>query len=347
MAVGAVGLQTAIWNNNLRSMMLLALYPLVIALMVWIIAGLTGGLATGSEQVLFSWNSAVSTGNNIVFSYWPSIFAVVAAWFMIAFFFHGHMIRKLSHARPVTRQQEPELYNLLENLCISRGMTTPRLEIIETDALNAFASGIDDKSYAVTVTRGLLQALQKDELEAVLAHELTHILNRDVRLLIISVIFTGMIGFACQLFWDMIRHSLFRTRSGGRSGKKDMRVILILLAVGVVLWLGYTATLFTRFALSRRREFMADAGAVALTKNPAAMMRALQRISGHDKLPEFSPDIALMCIENSQPFFGLFATHPPIAARIEAISALSGEPAPAGAQEQNRPNPWKKPRKPE
>ena len=196
----------------------------------------------------------------------------------------------------------------------------PRLEIIETHARNAFASGIDRKSFCITVTRGLMNSLTKDELEAVLAHELTHILNRDVRLLIITIIFTGMIGFAAQLVWSQVRYGFVytsnrRDRGGG---------ILVMLALSAVLWAGYLATILTRFAISRRREYMADAGAVQMTKNPEAMMSALLRIAGRDTIPGASADIAVMCIENAQPFFGVFATHPPIKARVKMISDTTG-----------------------
>lgn len=143
-----------------------------------------------------------------------------------------------------------------------------------------------------------MNSLSKDELEAVLAHELTHILNRDVRLLIVTVIFTGMIGFAAQLVWSSIRYGLIF--GGGGRGNNRGGGVIIMLAIAVVLWVGYMATLLMRFALSRRREFMADAGAVELTKNPSAMMRALMRIAGRDQIQAprmISPRCALKIIK--------------------------------------------------
>lgn len=346
MALGTVGLKTAVWNNNLRSVALIALYPFLIAGMIWVIAALWGasmasGGTAGGLGVLAQMNGhdgapgiggngetlsvAIDTGNAAIAAYWPVIFGVVGCWFLIAALFHTQMIRSMSHAHPVTREQEPALYNLLENLCIARGMTMPRLEIIETSARNAFASGIDDKSYTITVTRGLMQALTDEEMEAVLGHELTHIVNHDVRLLIISIIFTGMVGFIAQTFWSNMRIAMMR-RSRGRN---NAGALLFLLAIGAVLWLGYMATMLTRFAISRRREFMADAGAIELTKKPEAMMSALLRIAGADRIPDVPDDIALMCIENGHRFMGLFATHPPITARIKAISEQTGTPIPA------------------
>lgn len=326
--MAGAGLKTHIWNNNLRSLILLATYPFLIALMVWAIAFLTGwGMVSGTYG--YSGDAAIHAAlrhsEGLILDWWPSILTVVAIWFTVAWFMQTSMVRALSHSRPVTREEEPELYNLLENLCISRGMTMPRLEIIETRARNAFASGTDERSYCITVTRGLLRSLQRDEIEAVLGHELTHIMNRDVRLLIVSVIFTGMIGFFAQMAWSSVRYGMFY--HGGRRGG-DKRVAAAIAVIALILWLGYIATMFTRFALSRRREFMADAGSVELTKNPDAMMRALMRIAGKDRIPEATDDIALMCIENSRPFFGLFATHPPLEERIRTIAEISGVPVP-------------------
>ncbi len=345
----STGLQTHIWNNNFKAMTLLALYPVMIIGIVWLCAFVLGAMGFSSTTYGNAQNSidiALPMANSLIYQYWPMILCGVVIWFVIAWFFHTRMIRKLSHSHPVTRKEEPELYNLLENLSIAAGIPAPRLEIIETHARNAFASGIDQNSYTVTVTRGLMQSLTKDEIEAVLAHELMHIMNKDVRLLIITIIFTGMIGFAAQMVWSQIRYGFIF--SGNRRNKGGG--VLIMIALAVILWLGYMITLCTRFAISRKREYMADAGAVQLTKNPQAMMRALQRIAGRDVIPETTGDIAMMCIENHKPFIGLFATHPPIAKRIEALSqvtrtpipSISIPPAPKDQRfQQERPhNPW-------
>ncbi len=347
MASAPAGLQTHIWNNNVKTMVLLAFYPLLIIGIVWLCAFVVGSMSAGGPLAPTNIQS-VNMATALVYAWWPAIFAGVVIWFILAYFFHTKMVRRLSHSHPVTRKDEPALYNLLENLSIAAGIPMPRLEIIETHARNAFASGIDQKSFCVTVTRGLMNSLTKDELEAVLAHELTHILNRDVRLLIITIIFTGMIGFAAQMVWSNIRYGFIysgRRRDNGGG-------ILIMMALACTLWLGYVVTLFTRFAISRKREYMADAGAVQLTKNPEAMMSALMRISGRDRIPETTDDIAMMCIENARPFMGLFATHPPIERRIHALAETTNTPVPqlsippASPEErfQNAPsefqNPW-------
>ena len=330
MARSTVGLSTHIWNNNLRCIVLLVLYPLLILAIFWLCAFALGMSMTHTPpEGVNGMGIMAHTANNLAYEFAPLIITGVAIWFTIAWFFHTRMIRKLARSHPVSRSEEPELYNLLENLCISRGMPLPKLEIIETHARNAFASGITIDTYSVTVTRGLMNSLAKDELEAVIAHELTHILNRDVRLLIVTVIFTGLFGFLAQMVWNSIRYNMFYV--GGRRDRNGGGAIMAMFIIAVILWLGYLASLLMRFALSRRREYMADAGAVEMTKNPDAMMRALMRIAGRDRIPETTDDIAMMCIENHVPFLGVFATHPPIDKRIRAISAVTGTPVPDSA----------------
>ena len=130
-------------------------------------------------------------------------YATIAAalWIVIAYFFHQNMIDAVTGGEDVTRQQQPRLYNLLENLCISRGIPMPKLKIMDSPALNAFATGLNRRQYAITVTTGLLKALNDQEIEAVLGHELTHIRNGDVQLMVVAVIIAGVVGFFGELFF--------------------------------------------------------------------------------------------------------------------------------------------------
>ena len=215
-------------------------------------------------------------------------FATIATliWILIAYKFHQRMIDAMTDGHGVTREEEPELYNLLENLCISRGIPMPKLKIAEDDALNAFATGLNQKQYSITVTRGLMEALDRDELEAVLGHELTHIRNGDVRMLVIAVVIAGVISFFGELIFRMFFQGSYygggRSRSGGdRKGGGAAIAILIAVALIVVAWI---LSIVIRFALSRRREFLADAGAVELTKNPDAMITALRKIENRGEL---------------------------------------------------------------
>lgn len=317
--MGAFGLQTHIWNNNLKSVLLLAGFPLLLLVLLY---GLSVGYV-GLTQV-------VEPGQGLALAFrhmariWPFAFIGAGLWFVIASFSYQSIIEASVGAKGLSRKEAPELYNLLENLCVSRGLTMPALNIIETPALNAFASGVSDKSYKVTVTRGLIDTLDRDEIEAVLAHELTHIMNRDVRLLIISVIFVGIFSFIGELVFRSMFHSGVRIGGHSRSRKGDSRGggILILVAIALIV-IAYLMALVIRFSLSQKREYLADAGAVELTRNPDAMIGALKKISGRSQI-DAPNDVQQMMVENTQPFAGIFATHPPIDKRIAALTEYAG-----------------------
>ena len=249
---------------------------------------------------------------------------------MIAYFFHGSLMRLASHSQPITRQQMPRIYNMLENLCISRGLAMPQFEVIDSPALNAFATGINDSTYRIVLTRGIIESLPDDELESVIGHELTHIINRDARLLVIAVIFVGMISFCAQLLYRGIiyggRPNYYARRSNNKNEGETM-LVGVLLALAILM-IGYVFAIAIRFALSRKREFLADAGSVELTKNPEAMMRALLRISGKDVVTGMPNEVQQMCIENTHEFLGMFATHPSTDARVRALSEMTNTPVP-------------------
>lgn len=318
--MGAFGLQTHIWNNNLKSVVLLAGFPVLLLLLLY---GLSVGYVGMTEPV-----DNVGEGMVLALDHmtrvWPFALLGAALWFAIAWFSYQKIIEASVGARSLTRKEAPDLYNLLENLCVSRGLTMPALNIIETPALNAFASGLDEKSYKVTVTRGLIETLDKDELEAVLAHELTHIMNRDVRLLIIAVIFVGIFSFFGEMVFRGLLRSGVRTGGYSRGRKGDSRGggMLILIAIAIIV-ITYLLALVIRFSLSQKREYLADAGAVELTRNPDAMISALQKISGNSDV-DAPNDIQQMMVENRNPFAGVFATHPPIKKRIEALTEFAG-----------------------
>jgi heat shock protein HtpX len=246
-------------------------------------------------------------------------------WVWIAYKFHQSMIDSMTDAQAVTRQEAPELYNLLENLCISRGIPMPSLRISEEPGLNAFATGLNQKQYSITVTRGLIEALNKDEIEAVLGHELTHIRNGDVRMLVIAVVIAGVISF----FGELVFRSLMYSRWGGSrsSGNGDRKggagiAILIALALIVVAWI---LSVVIRFALSRQREYLADSGSVELTKKPDAMISALRKIEGRGDIPSANSAVMEMCIDDPRTgFANLFDTHPSVDARVAALVKFAG-----------------------
>ncbi|MEO1038022.1 MAG: M48 family metallopeptidase [Pseudomonadota bacterium] len=324
----SVGLRTHIWNNNLKSLALLAGFPVLLVLILYagVLAAMalgavsTPGYRPGSEPLSAQLLHAASLLPGL--APWAILGALI--WFFIAWLGHQAMIDAATGARGVDRSEEPELYNMLENLCISRGLTMPSLRVIETPGRNAFATGLSTKRASITLTRGLVNALEADEMEAVLAHELTHVRNHDIRLLVIAVIFVGIFS----LLAEVGARGLFRgsmTRMGGaRRGKSGNAGALILIAI-VVIGVAYGLSLVIRFTLSRKREYMADAGAVELTKNPDAMISALRKVSASPEVERAPREMRQMFLhDRSTAFAGLFATHPPIEDRIEALKRYAG-----------------------
>lgn len=269
-----------------------------------------------------------------------------------AWFSHHALIRLATGAKAVERRDEPELYNALENLCVSRGIPVPRLEIMETPGLNAYAAGLRENDYVVAVTRGLLEKLEPDELEAVLAHELTHIRNRDTQLMVVAVIFAGIFAFFGDMIirgWDFpygMSPTSRRTRSesensgwswgNGGSKRSDREgggnaggaLLAIAVAVAIILITWGVSTII-RFALSRSREYLADAGAVELTKNPDAMVSALRKISTNPTVPVISRMEAFFIEQPiGERLAGFFSTHPHIEDRIAALQRYAGANAP-------------------
>src|SRR5262249_2949014 len=206
----------------------------------------------------------------------------------------------------------------------------PKLKITEDTALNAYATGLNQSQYTIAVTRGLLERLDDDEIEAVLAHELTHIRNGDVKLLVTAVILAGIISFFGEITFRM----MFNSGSSGRTWRSSssssdrkggggaMAAILIALAIIAIAWL---FSIVIRFALSRSREYLADAGAVELTKNPDAMIMALRKIENRGELRSATSAVMEMCFDNPHSGFAdLFSTHPAIDKRVEALVKTAG-----------------------
>ena len=191
----AYGLYSHIQTNRHRSAILIAGLFLLVYLLVFAFTLAFNGFAIGDEPFDVIWDS---TWTQFIWLLAPATL-VTGLWVTIGYRFHQGMIDRSTGAKDVTRDEEPRLYNLLENLCISRGIPTPKLQIIDTDVMNAYASGMNDKQYRIAVTRGLMDALDDQELEAVLGHELTHIRNGDVRLMVVAVIIAGVITFVGEM----------------------------------------------------------------------------------------------------------------------------------------------------
>lgn len=303
-----LGIQQQITRNNTKSVLFLLAFPLLILVGVYVV------LYVLSDQ-------DIEQTNMQFLSVVPIVLAGVAIWFVISYFFHTQMIQMATHSEPLERRNNKRVYNLTENLCMSVGMTMPKLYIIESDALNAFASGINEKTFAVTLTRGIINTLSDEELEGVIAHELTHIRNRDVRLLIVTIVFVGIFATIADLALRMLLNgggNMFSSRNRKNDkGGGAMLLLIILLVAGAI----YFLSILFKLALSRSREYMADAGAVELTHNSMALASALRKISGHSTLKEVGNDEVkeLFIDYKAEGFFSLFATHPPIEKRIQVL----------------------------
>jgi heat shock protein HtpX len=326
--MAAYGLYTHIASNKFRSMLLLA--GLFVLVYVMVFAGALIAEAVSNSGRPFDDYIVLATRDLI--QAFPYATIGSALWIVIAYFFNQSIIDAVTGGHDVTRKEQPRLYNLLENLCISRGIPMPKLKIVDDDALNAFASGLNRRQYSVTVTTGLLNALNDREMEAVLGHELTHIRNGDVQLMVVAVIIAGVIGFVAELVFRLFFNSSWSFGGGGRSSSSsdgDKKggggaFAIILLAIALI-GLAWGLSLVVRFALSRSREFLADAGSVELTKDPDAMISALRKIEGRGELPGATSAVMEMCIDNPREgFVDLFATHPSVDARVKALVQYAG-----------------------
>ena len=319
--MAAYGLYSHIQSNRRRSIALLIGLFFLVYVLVYAGALLAAALSLDTDLdtlLRIAWIDLIKAA--------PLATIGAAVWIVIAYYFHQNMIDAVTGGREIQRSDDPRLYTILENLCISRGIPTPKLKIIESDALNAFATGMNAKQYSITVTTGLLGRLNDAEIEAVLGHELTHIRNGDVRMMVVAVIIVGAISFFTELIfrlWFYNSWSFRGSRSDERRGGGGA-AIAILIAVGLLV-VAYALSFLIRLSLSRQREYLADAGSVELTKNPDAMISALRKIEGRGELPGATSSIMEMCIDNPREGFGeLFDTHPSVESRITALVKFAG-----------------------
>src|SRR6476659_9651810 len=336
--MAAYGLYTHIASNKFRSMLLLA--GLFILIYVLVYAGaLLAEVVIDSDRSVDDYLMAAS--RDLVAAF-PHATAAAVLWIVIAYFFHQSIVDAVTGGEDVTRQQQPRLYNLLENLCISRGIPMPKLKIMQSDALNAFATGLNRRQYAVTVTTGLLKALNDRELESVLGHELTHIRNGDVQMMVVAVIIAGVVGFFGELFFRIFTNLSWNSAGSGWSSGSSSRsssssssdsdskssgggaIVVVIIAIALIV-LAWLLSQVVKLALSRSRELLADAGSVELTKNPDAMISALRKIENRGELPGATSAVMELCVDNPREGFAdLFATHPSVDARVQALVQFAG-----------------------
>lgn len=332
----ATGLRTHGWNTALRSILLLAGFPFLLVAMGYAIA-----------LFLVAWDApTVAKGFAQAWRLLPTIIplalVVAAIWFAIAWKANLRILEIASGAKRVQDpRDEPRLWRLAEELCIARGMTLPRLSVIESPARNAFAAGLTPDRSMVAVTRGLMDALDDRELSAVIAHELAHIRNGDARIGVIATVFCGVITLVTDGVWNILkamRHvrlggggrsssssSSSSSSRSGNSGGAGVVVVLILVAI-VIAVMAHVLAIVLRMALSRNREYLADTGAVEMTQDADAMISALRKVAQRPQLPEVAEQVRALFLHDRalSRNVGWFATHPPIERRIEALVRYAG-----------------------
>lgn len=244
---------------------------------------------------------------------------------LMSYWYSDKIVLSMARAEPVDMKTNPELYRIVENLAITAGLPMPKLYLVHESALNAFATGRDPEHAVIAVTEGLLNTLDRSELEGVLAHEMSHIGNRDILISTVAVVLVGFIS----LLSDMFLRSMFWGR-----GNRDRQIppVFYLAAIAIAILAPISATLM-RLAVSRRREFLADTSGALLTRYPEGLAKALEKI-GHDTLPMRAANNTTSHLWIDDPFAGqertswlhkLFMTHPPIPERIQALRGMKVE----------------------
>ena len=275
-------------------------------LAVWLLAGFAVGYI------------AYGTGGAVSGAIILGLLGIGAA--MFSYYFGSQTVLSAVGAREADPQQNQQLYNIVQTLAMGDGLQVPKVYIIDDPSPNAFATGRDPQHSAVTVTTGLLQMMNREELEGVLAHEMSHVKNYDVRLLLVVSTMIGLAALIASMYWN----GAWRIRS------RDDRAVLVVFAVGIIFTLiAFIVGPLMQLALSRQRESLADVSAVDLTRNPAGLLSALKKIAQNDKPPQkFNHAVAAMMIDNPTEHHGsffnhLFDTHPPIEERIAALERIA------------------------
>lgn len=243
-----------------------------------------------------------------------------------AYWFSDKVALSMMKAKPLEKVQDPELYRIVENLSITAGLPIPKIYIMETAAMNAFATGRDARHAVVAITRGLREKLDRPELEGVLAHELSHVGNKDILLSTIVVVLVGLVALLSDFFFRMM---WFGGMRGNRDDKGGQHTIFLVIGIAALVLAPLVATLM-QLAISRRREFLADASGALLTRYPEGLARALHKLALDAKpLPGATHATSHLFIDD--PFQGkprqswfhkLFLTHPPIEERIAALQGM-------------------------
>lgn len=323
--------------NNRKTWLLIALFPLSLALLVWAacylaLYAINDPEFTRQGLVLLAkaWPGAVKIAaeNNFVlmasFGYLGAallpIVVIALGWMAISYFFGDKMMLGFAGAQPLRPEDNPEIYRHVENVAIMAGLPMPKVYLINDESMNAFATGHSPDTASVALTSGIIKRLTPLELEAVIAHEMGHIGNRDIRLNLLIITGLSIFGFLA----DMVRLSLYSRRSG--NSKNNQAQVLIFFIVIALLIFNFAVAPLIRLAVSRTREYAADATGALITRNPQQLALALAKIAQDSRVEvlDKSPRMAIACIAEPNSLNQLTSTHPSIKSRIERLMQMSG-----------------------
>lgn len=314
-------------SNKKKTVLLMILFPISLIVLVYLAILLFSAFAYSGNE--YQKISALNAANEIAMYVLPIVAIIAIIWILISYFAGQKFIISTTGAVELNKENAPEIIRIVENIAITAGLPMPKVYAINDESLNAFATGRDPEHSYVVLTKGIINKLEKSELEGVIAHEMAHIGNRDIRLMLIMILCIGFSTIVAEL---LLRLAL---NTGNNSNKKGGKLFLFLLALAFYLY-GYLLAPLIKLAVSRTREFQADATAALITRNPEGLANALRKISGNSVVEKLKNNetMASMCIEtplaperrNSlfSKISGLFATHPPIEERIKALETMDG-----------------------
>lgn len=297
-------IQQSISSNKTKTILLLICFPVLLYLITYIVM-----------LIIPTWESASQNATNAI-NIALTVSIIVTIIWTISLFAQKKIIFNYTWAKELQRKDNPRIYNIVENLCISKWLKTPKIWIIQDNSMNAFATWRSEKDSRVVFTTWLIDRLETREIEAVAGHELTHIANRDCRLMAVIVVYIWIL----TTIWSYI---IRRWWLGNNSKWKSRSILPLIWIICLVLW--YIFYPLIRLAISRKREYLADAWSVLITKDRDAMISALQKISTDSTVESIQRDtVAAMCIENplwkiKKGFSNLLSTHPSIEDRIAAL----------------------------
>jgi heat shock protein HtpX len=322
-------------ENKRKTYVLVVLFILFVVLIAFVFAA----------AILYGYDSGMPVGMLLQRSLGVgALAAIVAAIVTSVSFFEGdQLVLGINRAVPLQKQQDPQLYNVVEEMAIAAGVPMPKVYLIHDPALNAFATGRDPQHASVAITSGLRNQLNREELQGVIAHEIAHVRNYDIRLMLMLAVLIGTIVMLCDFFWNVLRFGPRMDRGGGsdrnrdnKDGKGGNPLMLLVLVLAIVL--AILAPLLARLiqlAVSRQREYLADSSAVELTRNPIGLANALRKLEADPNVLRTANrgDAHLFIVNPIKTFQSwantMFASHPPTPERIRRLLALVGEKNPS------------------